>query len=259
MGRFEDNSRESKCSGAASGSGGFFSTTNWSVVLGAGQDDHPQAAAAMEKLCRTYWYPIYAFIRFRGSDPHQAEDLTQSFFAFLLEREVLKKVNQQKGKFRSFLLATLTNFLANERDRHRAIKRGGQRDIISLDELAAEEFYQYELLDLLTPEKLFERSWTYALLERVLGRLKQEYLAAGKAAFFAKLEPELTREVTPGLHGTLASELNMSEGAVKVALHRMRRRFGELLRQEIAQTVSSPQEVDQEIEHLFAALSSPSG
>jgi DNA-directed RNA polymerase specialized sigma24 family protein len=234
-----------------------FATTNWSVVLAAGLEDCPRAAAALERLCQIYWYPIYAFIRRRGFDQHTAEDLAQSFFACLLGKEMLKKVDRHKGKFRSFLLAALANFLANEWDARRAVKRGGDRQIVSLDGMEAEELYQNEPVEPLTPEKLFERSWAFTLLERTLARLKREY--ADKAELFGALEPELTSEATPGLYSAKAAELKMSEGAVKVALHRLRRRFGELLRSEIAHTVSQPEEVDEEIRHLFAAISAPSG
>jgi DNA-directed RNA polymerase specialized sigma24 family protein len=233
-----------------------FATTNWSVVLAAGLEDCPRAAAALERLCQIYWYPIYAFIRRRGFDQHTAEDLAQSFFASLLGKEILKKVDRQKGKFRSFLLA---NFLANAWDTRRAAKRGGDREIVSLDGMEAEELYQNEPVEPLTPEKLFERSWAFTLLERALGRLKREYVTGNKAELFAALEPELTREATPGLYSAKAAELKMSEGAVKVALHRLRRRFGELLRSEIAHTVSQPEEVNEEIRHLLAAISTPSG
>ena len=233
---------------------GAFLTTHWSVVLGAGQRDLAGATAALERLCRTYWYPIYAFVRRRGSDPHEAEDLTQAFFALLLEKDTLKKVDRQKGKFRTFLLAALTNFLNNEWDKRQTLKRGGQRQIISLDEAAAEGLYLRELTDSLTPEKLFERRWASTVVEQVLARLKQEYVEGGKAGLFAKLEPALTGETPPGAFGQWAGELSMSEGAVKVALHRLRRRFGEVLRSEIAHTVSSPEEIDDEIRHLFAAI-----
>ena len=239
----------------ASHQAGAFLTTHWSVVLGAGQRDLAGATAALERLCRTYWYPIYAFVRRRGADQHEAEDLTQAFFAFLLEKDTLKKVDRQKGKFRTFLLAALTNFLANEWDKRQTLKRGGQRQIISLDEAAAEGLYLREPTDSLTPEKLFERRWASTVVEQVLARLKQEYVEGGKADLFAKLESALTGEVAAGAYAEWASALGTSEGAVKVALHRIRRRFGELLRSEIAHTVSSPEEIDDEIRHLFAAIS----
>jgi len=232
-----------------------FSTTNWSVVLEAGRTDVARAAVALERLCRKYWYPIYAFVRRRGSDSHEAEDLTQAFFAYLIEKESLRQADRQKGRFRSFLLAALTNFLNNEWDKKRTLKRGGHRQIISLDEMVAEDRYRHEYSDSVTPEKLFERRWALTLMEQVLARLKQEYTKAGKVELFAKLEPLITGEVTTGLYAGLASDLAMKEESVRVALSRLRKRFGELLRSEIAQTVASPAEVDDEIRHLFAAIS----
>jgi RNA polymerase sigma factor (sigma-70 family) len=235
---------------------GAFRTTHWSLVLRAGQDNHLGAATALEELCRNYWYPLYAFVRRRGSDAHEAADLTQDFFAFLVEKETLKRVQREKGKFRSFLLAALTNFLNNDWDKRHTLKRGGQRRIVSLDELAAEDRYLLEPVDPLTPEKLFERRWALTLLEQVLARLKQEYIAEDKLTLFGRLEPGLTGEMTEGSYVVWAKQLGMSPGAVKVALHRLRRRFGEALRREIAHTVSSPSEVNDEIRHLFAAVSS---
>ena len=231
-----------------------FSTTNWSVVLEAGRTDVKRATAALEHLCGRYWYPVYMFVRRRGSNHHEAEDLTQAFFAHLLEKETLKKVSRQKGKFRSFLLASVANFLTNEWDKRQSLKRGGQSQIISLDEMAAEELYNHEPDGSLTPEKLFERRWAFTLVDQVLARLKTEYVAADKATLFAKLEPGLTGEINPGLYAEWAAALDMSEGAVRVAVHRFRRRFGELLRSEIAHTVATPEEVDEEIRHLFAAI-----
>jgi RNA polymerase sigma-70 factor (ECF subfamily) len=254
MGQSEDNSFMAESISSTNGKGKDFTTTNWSVVLAAGQDNFERATVALERLCRKYWYPVYAFIRRRGSDWHQAEDLTQAFFTHLLEKETLKKVNRQKGKFRSFLLAAATNFLTNEWDKRQTLKRGGQNQIISLDEMAAEELYSHEPDGLLTPEKLFERRWALTLVDQVLARLKEEYVAADKAKLFAKLEPGLTNEINPGLYAEWAVALDMSEGAVRVAVHRFRRRFGELLRSEIAHTVTTPAEVDEEIRHLFAAI-----
>jgi RNA polymerase sigma factor (sigma-70 family) len=236
--------------------GGQFPATHWSLVLSAGAHDGVRAAAALERLCRTYWPPIYAFVRRRGYDQHAAEDLTQDFFAFLLDQQALKKVDRSKGKLRSFLLASLTHFLANEWDKRQTLKRGGRRQILSLDEAQAEGLYLREPVESLTPEKLFERRWATALLGQVLARLKQEHLNAGKAALFTQLEPALTREVPAGWYAASAAHLAMTEGAIKVALHRMRRRFGELLRSEVAHTVSTPEEVDEEIRCLFAAVAS---
>jgi len=254
MNHSEENFSAAEDSPAADSKAGTFVTTHWSVVLRVGQDDFAGAIAALERLCRTYWYPIYAFVRRRGSDPHEAEDLTQAFFAYLLEKETLKKVDRQKGKFRTFLLAAVTNFLANEWDKRRTLKRGGQREIISLDEAAAEGLYLRDPAETLTPELLFERRWARALIEQVLALLNLEYAAGGKARLFARLEPALTGEVPEGAFAAWAGELGMSQGAVKVALHRLRRRFGDVLRSEIAHTVSSPEEIDDEIRHLFAAI-----
>jgi RNA polymerase sigma factor (sigma-70 family) len=235
---------------------GSFSTTHWSVVLGAGQDNPAGAAVALERLCGIYWYPVYAFIRRRGSGQHDAEDLTQGFFAHLLEKDTLKKLDRQKGKFRSFILAALTNFLNNEWDKRQTLKRGGKIQMVSLDETRAEEIYLHEPVDALTPEKLFERRWARAVVERVLARLKQEYATAKKSKLFEKLEPGLTREVKQEALEEWAVALDMTEGAVKASLHRLRRHYGELLRGEIAQTVSTPEDLDEEIRHLCVAMAS---
>lgn len=232
-----------------------FSTTQWSVVLKAGGHDSVLAASALDALCRKYWYPIYAFVRRRGCMPHDAEDLTQAFFARLLEKEMLKKVSREKGKFRSFLLASLTNFLNNDWDKRQRLKRGGGRSVVSLDELRAEERYLHEPVDSVTPETLFERRWAWTLVEEVFLRLKQEYVLSGKEALFLKLEPALTREFTSESMAQCAAELKINENALKVALHRLRRRFGQLLRSEIARTVADPDEIEDEIRHLFMAIS----
>jgi RNA polymerase sigma-70 factor (ECF subfamily) len=241
--------------GSAHGKSGVFSTTHWSVVLAAGSGDHAAAADALEQLCAKYWYPIYAFVRRRGSDAHAAEDLTQAFFAHLLEKESLKRVDRQKGKFRTFLLGALANFLNNERDKAQTLKRGGKCQIVSLDETAAEDRYRREPVESAAPEKLFDRRWATSLLEHVLDRLKREYSAEGKAELFAKLEPCLTGDASRGFHDECAAALGMNPGAVRTALHRLRQRFGQLLRDEVSQTVASEAEVDGEIRHLFAAVS----
>ena len=232
-----------------------FATTHWSVVLTAGRDDPAGAAAALEQLCRKYWFPIYAFVRRRGSSQQEAEDLTQGFFAHLLEMETLKKADRGKGKFRTFLLAALTKFLSNEWDKRRTLKRGGRNQILSLDEMAAEELYRLEPVEPASPEKLFDRRWAATLVEGVLTRLREEYRARGKLELLAQLEPGLTQEAAPGGYAQWSGTLGLSEGAVRVALHRLRRRFGELLREEIAQTVTGPAEVDEEIRQLFQAIS----
>jgi RNA polymerase sigma factor (sigma-70 family) len=233
----------------------IFATTQWSVVLDAGTHEFGKAAAALQWLCSAYWYPIYAFIRRRGADFHEAEDLTQAFFAFLLEGQILKKADQNKGRFRSFLLAALNNFLNNEWDKRQTLKRGGHRKIISLDEQTAEERYRTEPAGDLTPEKLFDRRWSSMLVEKVLAQLREEYASANNASLLARLEPSLTQDVTPGFYVQLGAEFDMNAGTVKVALHRLRRRFGELLRREVGHTVANAAALDEEIRYLFSALS----
>jgi RNA polymerase sigma factor (sigma-70 family) len=231
-----------------------FAATRWTLVLTAARGNASSAAAvALGELCRVYWYPLYAFLRRRGHTPHDAEDLTQEFFAQLLARQFLAKVDREKGKFRSFLLASLKNFLADERDRAKAQKRGGGRPTIPLDSLAAETRYQLEPADELTPEKLFEKQWALALLEQVLSRLHDEMAADGKAAMFEELKTALTGGRS-GTYATIAEKLGMTEGAVKVAAHRLRRCYRELLKEEIAQTVAGPEEVEDEIRYLLSCL-----
>jgi len=230
-----------------------FPATQWSVVLEVGGGDLLLADAALERLCANYWHPVYAFVRDRGQSPHDAEDTTQSFFAFLLEKETLKRADRQKGKFRSFLLAALNNFLANQWDKQQVLKRGGGRKIVSLDD-TGEAAYIKEPVDRLSPEKSFERHWAMTLVDHVLARLKQEYATGERSKLFAKLEPELTRESSPELYASWAAELGMTEGALQVALHRLRRRFGDLLRSEIAHTVARPEDVDDEIRQLVSAI-----
>jgi RNA polymerase sigma factor (sigma-70 family) len=231
-----------------------FETTRWSVVLAAVETGSYPARAALEHLCRCYWYPIYAFLRRRGYDSHQAEDLTQSFFGFLLERRALASVDPQKGRFRSFLLAALTNFLNNEFDKARAAKRGGRHTIVSWDEIAPEERYLLEPAEPFAPDRLFERRWAFTLVERALARLREEQDQAGRSVVFRQLEPWLTSEVEAGQYSILAARLGLNAGATKVALHRLRRRFGELLRREVAHTVSQPDEIEPELRHLLAAI-----
>jgi RNA polymerase sigma-70 factor (ECF subfamily) len=239
----------------ANGKPAAFDTTHWSVVLQAGGENSTLTHAALEKLCQSYWYPLYAFVRRRGCNPHDAEDLTQAFFAHLFEKEALKTVAREKGKFRSFLLATLTNFLNNERDKQQTLKRGGHVHIISWDEAKAEDQYRHEPVDPVTPEKLFERRWAFTVFEQALERLKKEHERQSKLPLFNKLQPHLTRETEPGFLTHVSAELKMTEGAVKVALHRLRRRFGELLRSQVAYTVADPELVEEEIRHLLTAIS----
>jgi len=230
-----------------------FNTTHWSVVLAAGEASSPDAQAALEKLCRTYWYPLYAYVRRKGHSAHDAEDLTQGFFAQLLARESISQVRGE-GKFRSFLLSALEHFLAAEWNRARRQKRGGNCSVISLDAPKPEERYKLEPLDEQTAERIYERRWAMIALEQALDKLQGECHAAHKDELFERMKGTLTGESDAVSYADLGARLKMSEGAVKVAAHRLRQRYGELVREEIAQTVSSQGELDEEIRHLFAVL-----
>ncbi len=233
----------------------WFGTTHWSVVLTAGHDSAPGAHEALEKLCRAYWYPLYCFVRRQGLSPADAEDLTQGFLAHLLERKALEKVSQQKGRFRSFLLAALKYFLADERDKARAQKRGGGCAVVSLDEEGAEERYQQECSDELTAERLYERRWAMAVLDRAFFRLREEFTAAGKAALYDELRG-LQDEVSDAApYSKVAARLGMPVNTLKSHVHRFRQRYRELLCEEVAQTVASPAEIAEEVGHLIAVVS----
>lgn len=232
-----------------------FATTHWSVVVAAAgrPDSHSQEALAT--LCSIYWYPLYAYVRRQGYSAEEGQDLTQGFFARLLEKNYLQDVKRERGKFRSFLLASLKHFLANERDRVRAQKRGGGSSLIPLDITTAEGRYSLEPSHEMTPEKIFDRRWALTLLDQVLARLREEFASAGKTDHFDRLKIFLTGEA--GIHyRQIAAEMKMKEGAFKVAIHRLRRRYRDLLREEIAQTVADPDDIEAEIRHLFAAISS---
>src|SRR5213594_669653 len=233
---------------------GYFATTHWSVIVNARAADSSVARQALEKLCQTYWYPLYAFVRRQGHGPHDAQDLTQEFFARLLEKNYLDDVRRERGKFRSFLLASMKHFLANEWDRARAQKRGGTPAHIPIDTQSAETRYGLEPGHDQTPEKLFERRWALTLLDNVLSRLREEFVTAGKAEQFDQLKVALTADKRAVPYTELGTRLGMREGAVKVAVHRLRARYREVLRAEIAHTVSSAADVEEEIRHLFAAL-----
>lgn len=234
--------------------GAHFVTTHWSVVLTAGRNDTLRAQDALARLCRAYWYPLYAYVRRRGHSAPDAEDLTQEFFARLLQRNWVARADRSKGRFRSFLLTALSHFLADEWDRLKAQKRGGGRRLVPLEIGTAETRYQLEPADDLTPEKLFERQWALTLLESVFAQLRREYEAEGKEALFAELKASLTKARAAVPYAELAARLNVSEGALRVAVHRLRRRYRELLRAEIAHTVADSAEVEDELRHLFQVL-----
>jgi RNA polymerase sigma factor (sigma-70 family) len=239
---------------AVRAAGRQFATTRWSQVIAAGAEQTGDSREALARLCELYWYPLYAYVRRWGYDADQAQDLTQEFFARLLEKHYLRAADPARGRFRSFLLASLKHFLSNERDRVSAVKRGGRATVIPLEFENAEGRYSREPPDHETPETVYERRWAMTLLERTLGRLRGEFEKAGKGAVFSRLEGLLTGEQDTLPYVELGAALGMSEGAVKVAVHRLRRRFGALLREEIAETVSDPAQVDDEIRELFRAL-----
>jgi RNA polymerase sigma-70 factor (ECF subfamily) len=232
----------------------WFATTHWSVVLAAGQAASPDARTALETLCRTYWLPLYSYVRRRGYDPHDALDLTQGFFALLLERNDFAIADPQRGRFRSFLLASLNHFLANEHPRASAAKRGGGCVIISLDDDSAEQRYGSELLTELSPDKLYEQRWAMAVMLQGLADLQREMENSGKGKHFQELKDFLTREPSPGEYDRVGAILRISAGTVAVAVHRLRQRYRELVRAAVAETVSSPAEIDDEMRYLLNLL-----
>jgi RNA polymerase sigma-70 factor (ECF subfamily) len=231
-----------------------FATTRWSLIVAAREVDTPRAREALAELCRTYWFPLYAFIRRQGFAWDQAQDLTQEFFARLLERDGLARADQARGRFRSFLLAACAHFLSNERDRAQALKRGGGRTFLPIDFRVAEERYLCEPAHDLTAEKLFERRWALSLLELVLARLRKEYQDAAKGPLFDALKGYLLHEPGGPGYRDAAEWLGLTEGTVKISVHRLRKRYRELLREEIERTVEDPGEVEEEIRSLFRAL-----
>src|SRR5437868_7001847 len=230
-----------------------FTTTHWSVVLEA-QGESPAAQEALEKLCRTYWRPIFAFLRRQGISPEEAEDITQGFFAELLERQSLSAVRKEKGRLRSFLLGGLKYFLANEGRRAMAIKRGKGQQLIPLDELHADDRIEIEPADPMTAEMIYERRWALTVLERVLSRLKDEHRAAGNATLFDALKQLLPDEPGSPSQAEIAARLGMTENAVRQAFYRFRQRYQALLREEIAHTVATPGDIEDELRHLIAVL-----
>ena len=234
---------------------GSFAVTRWSVVLAAGSNDSTHARDALDTLCRSYWHPIYAFVRRQGHSPHDAQDLTQEFFARLLQKNYLGGVDRAKGRFRSFLLVCLKHFLANEWDKAGAQKRGAHPVLIPIDVQSAETAYGLDPAESATADKIFERRWALTLLDQVLARLREEYTRDGNAKAFNQMKSTLTGERRSVPYAEIGVRLAMSEGAVKVAVHRLRQRYRELLREEIAHTVSGPEQVEEEIRALFSAVS----
>jgi RNA polymerase sigma factor (sigma-70 family) len=246
--------REVVSSFDGAGAGGQFQTTLWSVVLQAAKEPSTQSWEALAKLCRTYWYPVYAFLRRQGKSPHDAQDLTQAFFIHLLHHDRLAQVRPEKGRFRSFLLAALKNFLSDQREKTQAQKRGGGVEVISLDAHTAEQRYAMEPVERLDPEKIYERRWAMTLLDRVLERLESEFAVAGKAERFKYLSTLLVGEADSESYATVGKRLGMTAGAVKVAVLRLRQRYRELFRVEVSDTVVNQAELEEEMRHVFAAL-----
>jgi RNA polymerase sigma-70 factor (ECF subfamily) len=231
-----------------------FTTTHWSAVLTAGKYPDPTATAALEELCQTYWFPLYAFARRRGMDSHSAQDIVQGFFAQLLENQSFRNRTPEKGRFRSFLLASMNYYLADLTDRERAAKRGGGKVPLALDALAAEERYRLEPVDRLTPEMIYERRWALTLLDRALARLEAEFGEAARIDLFRAVRPILFDPGAAQQYQQLSSTLGMSPGTLRVAVHRIRQRCRELFRDEVARTIDNPAEINEELRYLQRVL-----
>ncbi|MEM7013149.1 MAG: sigma-70 family RNA polymerase sigma factor [Verrucomicrobiota bacterium] len=229
-----------------------FTTTKWTDIFPDQPDDSVVRHDALTRLCQTYWYPLYAFVRQRGHDPHEAQDLTQGFFASLLAKDFLKSVAAEKGKFRTFLLAALKNYLANEWDRKTAQKRGGGQQIISIDAEDAESRFKLEPVDTMSADKIYERRWAMTVLDRALAALRAEQ---SRVELYDALKTTITGERSEESYAEIGARLNLTEGAVKVVAHRLRKRYRELIREEISDCVSSVHEIEEELLNLFAALS----
>jgi len=231
-----------------------FPTTRWSLVLDAGSKREPTSREALAGLCEAYWFPIYAYVRGRGFDPDEAQDLTQGYLLSLLERGDLRRLHPDAGRFRSFVRASVKHFISNEMDRARALKRGGGARIVSFDARAAEDRYRLEPRDDRDPERVFERRWALTLLSRAEERLKETLEAEGRTSDFETLRPFLAGGTAPPKYADLAAELGVSEASLKMKVHRLRRRFGSMVRAEILDTVADEGDVDDEIRHLLAAI-----
>jgi len=233
-------------------------TTRWSMVVAAASHDEPSRRAALEELCSAYWYPLYAYVRRSGFDAHSAADVTQNFFARILEREDLRRVDRERGRFRAFLLTALKHALVNRRENERTLKRGGGRNAFSIDADEAETRFHREPRDERTPESAFERAWAEAVIARALDRLRDEQARIGRGNLFDDLAPALAADDDALPYAEIAAQNGTSENAVKVAVHRLRKRLGELLRDEVSATLENPAEVEPEIRELFAAFGRPS-
>ena len=233
---------------------GRVATTQWSQILAAKDGSDTEARAALESLCQTYWQPLYAYIRHQGSDPDEARDLTQGYFTELIEKDFLAGIDPEKGRFRSFLLASLRNFLSHQRDRAHALKRGGGAVTLSLDTSLGERGYDITASNEMTPEALYEYRWAMTVMDRAIARLRRESEASGKLEQFEKLLPYLTGAGSAVPYRKVAAELQLTESAIKTAVQRLRKRLGHALRDEIAETVASPGDVDEEVRYLLSIV-----
>jgi RNA polymerase sigma factor (sigma-70 family) len=247
-------SNANKAAGLPSACAGreVFGTTHWSVVLAAGHSSVPGAQEALEKLCRAYWFPLYVFVRRQGNSPEDAQDLTQNFFARLLDKNYLAKADRERGKFRTFLLGSLKNFLINEWKQAGRLKRGGGVEFLSIDPNAAEDRYAAEPANEPNPDAAYEQRWAVTLIEEVLAALREEFNASDKGRIFEELKGFIWGEQSSASYAEIAGQLNLTEGAVKVAVHRLRERFRILLRTEVAKTVARPEDIDGELRHLIS-------
>lgn len=244
----------SGCTTAPPGSKAWFGTTHWSVVLSAQDSQSPRSREALEFLCRSYWYSLYSYARRTGHSPPDAEDLTQGFFARLLEKDYLKAAARDKARFRTFLLVAFKRYLANEWDRQHTQKRGGFAPVVPIDQGWAESRFTAEPAHNLSPDLLFDRQWAMTLLERTMTQLQQEYAASGRGQLFERLRGSVAKDESALPYAEIAGRLNLTEAAVKMAVRRLRHRYREILQHEIAQTVSTPEEIEEEIRHLFTAF-----
>ncbi len=240
--------------GPVTGYGAQFAPTSWTNVIAAQRGGSAEAEAALEKLCQSYWYPLYSYLRRKGNDAHKAQDLTQEFFFRLLKENYLGAVDRRRGKFRSFLLAALNHFVSNQRDYERAQKRGGGKALISLDDTDAENRYKLEPASQLSPEKIFEKNWFLTLFEQALTRLHEEQSAAGKAELFNHVKGFVIEDAESGDYNTVAAKVNMTANAVAVTVHRLRERYKKLVHEEIVRTVADPSEIEEELRRFFAVL-----
>ena len=234
---------------------GAFIATHWSLVRRAAESSSVSGEAALQQLCKSYWYPLYSYVRWQGHGPEEAKDLTQAFFARLLDKGYIAHANPQLGKFRTFLLTSLQRFLANEWKKLRAEKRGGRASFISWDEEETERLYLAEQADGHSPEELFDKRWALTLLDQVLVRLQVEFSAAGKVSHFERIKVLLWGDQAAPSYSEVAAQMGLTEGALKVAVHRLRKRYRELLREEVTKTAASPEDVDEELRHLIAVIS----